>query len=101
MDAHGADGKGNPIGGLVLGRRGGKNIQFLEWTEFISECVPFCVSCLVADLLFSRQFCMCVCCPTGTPTDAFCSRACLPSSKNGPANCQHICSCPSDGLDDR
>jgi hypothetical protein len=58
MDAHGADGKGNPIGGLVLGRRGGKNIQFLEWTEFISECVPFCLRYASLKALLSHEFCM-------------------------------------------
>lgn len=35
-DPHGADGKGNPIGGIVVGRgKDGRIVQFTEWTEFI------------------------------------------------------------------
>ena len=34
LDPHGADGNGNPIGGLVLSNIGGKTFQFKEWTQF-------------------------------------------------------------------
>ncbi|KAG8945550.1 hypothetical protein FRC04_000684 [Tulasnella sp. 424] len=42
LDPHGADGNGNPIGGLVFGNSfGGKYIQFQEWTSFMSD-TEFC-----------------------------------------------------------
>lgn len=45
LDPHGADGNGNPIGGLVLSNIGGKTFQFKEWTQFISDdefCIRAC-----------------------------------------------------------
>ena len=37
-DPHGADGKGNPIGGLVVGKgKDGKIVQFAQWTQFIGN----------------------------------------------------------------
>lgn len=36
LDPHGADGNGNPIGGLVFGNSFGQNLQYHEWTSFIS-----------------------------------------------------------------
>lgn len=36
LDPHGADGNGNPIGGLVFGNSFGNNLQYHEWTSFIS-----------------------------------------------------------------
>jgi hypothetical protein len=37
-DPHGADGKGNPIGGIVLNKgKDGKVVQFAEWTQFIGN----------------------------------------------------------------
>ncbi|KAL5507691.1 hypothetical protein ACEPAH_5309 [Sanghuangporus vaninii] len=36
LDPHGADGKGNPVGGLVYGNTFGSNLQYHEWTSFIS-----------------------------------------------------------------
>lgn len=37
MDNRGADGKGNPIGGLVFGNSFGANLQYHEWTSFMSD----------------------------------------------------------------
>ncbi|GAA5987022.1 hypothetical protein JCM5350_002818 [Sporobolomyces pararoseus] len=45
LDPHGADGNGNPIGGLLLSNIGGKTFQFKEWTQFISDdefCIRAC-----------------------------------------------------------
>jgi hypothetical protein len=41
LDPHGADGNGNPIGGLVYGNTFGTNLQYHEWTSFISD-TEFC-----------------------------------------------------------
>ncbi|KAF8524393.1 carbohydrate-binding module family 13 protein [Hysterangium stoloniferum] len=41
LDPHGADGNGNPIGGLVYGNTFGTNLQYHEWTSFISDA-QFC-----------------------------------------------------------
>ncbi|KAF9048889.1 carbohydrate-binding module family 13 protein [Panaeolus papilionaceus] len=46
MDNRGADGKGNPIGGLLYGNSFGSGLQFHEWTTFLSDgefCVRACV----------------------------------------------------------
>ncbi|KAG8799927.1 hypothetical protein FRC16_004099, partial [Serendipita sp. 398] len=46
LDNHGADGNGNPIGGLIYGNVFGNNQQFHEWTEFLSYkefCIRACV----------------------------------------------------------
>jgi len=46
LDPHGADGNGNPIGGLVYGSTFGPNLQYHEWTSFISYnefCFRACV----------------------------------------------------------
>lgn len=37
LDPHGADGNGNPIGGLVYGDSFGTKQQYHEWTSFISS----------------------------------------------------------------
>ena len=38
LDPSGADGKGNPIGGIVVGPgKDGKMIQFNRWTQFIGS----------------------------------------------------------------
>jgi hypothetical protein len=42
LDPHGPDGNGNPVGGLVYGNTFGKNLQYHEWTAFISE-TQFCM----------------------------------------------------------
>ncbi|KAG9016245.1 hypothetical protein FRB90_003637 [Tulasnella sp. 427] len=43
LDPHGADGNGNPIGGLVFGNSyNGTFIQFHEWTNYMSS-TEFCV----------------------------------------------------------
>ncbi len=45
LDPHGADGNGNPKGGLVITNHRGKNEQILEWTQFISYnqfCIRAC-----------------------------------------------------------
>ncbi|KAJ1303439.1 hypothetical protein OPQ81_011630 [Rhizoctonia solani] len=41
LDPHGADGNGNPIGGLVYGNSFGKALQYHEWTSFMSA-TEFC-----------------------------------------------------------
>ncbi|KAJ6492554.1 carbohydrate-binding module family 13 protein [Mycena vitilis] len=41
LDPHGADGNGNPIGGLVFGNTFGTAQQYHEWTSFISD-TEFC-----------------------------------------------------------
>ncbi|KAI5120318.1 hypothetical protein M0805_000378 [Coniferiporia weirii] len=41
LDPHGADGNGNPIGGLVYGSTFGSDLQYHEWTSFISSS-EFC-----------------------------------------------------------
>ncbi|ESK95929.1 macrofage activating glycoprotein [Moniliophthora roreri MCA 2997] len=46
LDPHGADGLGNPIGGLVYGSGFGSNLQYHEWTNFVSYnefCFRACV----------------------------------------------------------
>ncbi|KAJ2918133.1 hypothetical protein MD484_g2246, partial [Candolleomyces efflorescens] len=46
MDNRGADGKGNPIGGLLYGNTFGAGLQYHEWTEFISDrefCIRACI----------------------------------------------------------
>jgi len=46
LDPHGADGNGNPIGGLVFGNSFGAARQYHEWTSFISDtefCFRACV----------------------------------------------------------
>ncbi|CAK5268542.1 unnamed protein product [Mycena citricolor] len=40
-DPHGADGNGNPIGGLVFGNSFSPGLQYHEWTSFISD-TEFC-----------------------------------------------------------
>jgi len=45
LDPHGADGTGNPIGGLVFGNTFGPNLQYSEWTNFMSDnefCMRAC-----------------------------------------------------------
>jgi len=42
LDPHGADGNGNPIGGLVLTSVNGYKQQLAEWTQFISSSL-FCI----------------------------------------------------------
>ncbi|KLO10795.1 carbohydrate-binding module family 13 protein [Schizopora paradoxa] len=41
LDPHGADGNGNPIGGLVYGNSFGSGLQYHEWTNFMSDS-EFC-----------------------------------------------------------
>jgi len=46
MDNKGADGKGNPIGGLLFGNSFVNAMQYNEWTEFLSDdefCIRACV----------------------------------------------------------
>ncbi|CAE6454611.1 unnamed protein product [Rhizoctonia solani] len=42
LDPHGADGLGNPHGGLVFGKSYGKWQQYHEWTNFMSS-TDFCI----------------------------------------------------------
>jgi len=41
LDPHGADGNGNPVGGLVYGNTFSASLQYHEWTSFISD-TEFC-----------------------------------------------------------
>ena len=46
LDPHGANGNGNPVGGLVFGNVSGVIKQYHEWTSFISDsefCFRACV----------------------------------------------------------
>jgi len=46
LDNRGADGRGNPAGGLVYGNTFGTGIQYHEWTSFISDsefCFRACI----------------------------------------------------------
>ncbi|KAF8813554.1 carbohydrate-binding module family 13 protein [Phlegmacium glaucopus] len=46
LDNRGADGNGNPIGGLVYGNAFGTGLQYHDWTSFISDsefCIRACV----------------------------------------------------------
>lgn len=46
LDPHGADGLGNPIGGIVIANINRQNIQIKEWTQFISDnefCIRACL----------------------------------------------------------
>jgi len=46
IDNRGADGRGNPIGGLLFGNGFGEGLQYHEWTSFISDkefCFRACV----------------------------------------------------------
>ncbi|KIY64068.1 carbohydrate-binding module family 13 protein [Cylindrobasidium torrendii FP15055 ss-10] len=52
LDPHGADGNGNPIGGLVYGDSFGEGLQYHEWTSFISDsefCFRACVGANAAE----------------------------------------------------
>jgi hypothetical protein len=45
LDPHGADANGNPIGGLLYGNTFRPNMQYHEWTEFLSAnefCIRAC-----------------------------------------------------------
>ncbi|KAF7975238.1 hypothetical protein HWV62_10206 [Athelia sp. TMB] len=42
LDPHGSDSNGNPIGGLVYGNTFSPNLQYAEWTSFISD-TQFCM----------------------------------------------------------
>ncbi|KAJ8082890.1 hypothetical protein AAF712_003565 [Marasmius tenuissimus] len=56
LDPHGADGNGNPIGGLVFSSAFGPLQQIHEWTNFMS----------------ANQFCFRACNPTGPNPAGFC-----------------------------
>ncbi|KAG5652613.1 hypothetical protein H0H81_004395 [Sphagnurus paluster] len=46
LDNRGADGNGNPAGGLVFGNTFGNGVQYHEWTSFISDnefCFRACI----------------------------------------------------------
>ncbi|KAF9477745.1 macrofage activating glycoprotein [Pholiota conissans] len=46
LDNRGADGRGNPIGGLLYGNTFGSGLQYHEWTSFLSDtefCIRACV----------------------------------------------------------
>ncbi|KAF8629590.1 hypothetical protein AX15_003336 [Amanita polypyramis BW_CC] len=53
LDNRGADGKGNPVGGLVYGNSFGPSQQYHEWTNFISDsqfCFRACVGARATEL---------------------------------------------------
>ncbi|SCZ93909.1 BZ3500_MvSof-1268-A1-R1_Chr6-3g08976 [Microbotryum saponariae] len=46
LDPHGADGTGNPKGGIVIANVDGRKVQIQEWTEFIAYnefCIRACL----------------------------------------------------------
>ncbi|KAK0196345.1 hypothetical protein F5146DRAFT_920784 [Armillaria mellea] len=63
LDPHGADGKGNPIGGLVFSTAFGKLGQVFEWTNFMS----------------SNEFCFRACNPSGKIAPVYCE-TCPPTT---------------------
>ncbi|KAJ7122925.1 hypothetical protein C8R44DRAFT_784932 [Mycena epipterygia] len=56
LDPHGADGNGNPIGGLVFSTAFGQLEQVFEWTNFMGE----------------DQFCFRICDPKGSNAPGYC-----------------------------
>ncbi|KAJ7283287.1 hypothetical protein C8J57DRAFT_1292048 [Mycena rebaudengoi] len=56
LDPHGADGNGNPIGGLVFSTAFGKMQQIFEWTNFMG----------------AEQFCFRACNPAGSNAPGYC-----------------------------
>jgi len=53
IDNRGADGRGNPIGGLVYGDAFGAGLQYHEWTSFISDkefCFRACIGARATSL---------------------------------------------------
>ncbi|ORY88150.1 hypothetical protein BCR35DRAFT_302083 [Leucosporidium creatinivorum] len=36
LDPHGADGYGNPVGGIVIAQNGAKRVQIQEWSQFLA-----------------------------------------------------------------
>ncbi|KAK0237887.1 hypothetical protein EDD85DRAFT_832227 [Armillaria nabsnona] len=56
LDPHGADGNGNPIGGLVFSKAFGNLEQIFEWTNFMSD----------------QQFCFRACNPAGNQAPTYC-----------------------------
>jgi len=53
LDNRGADGRGNPIGGLLYGNSFGNGLQYHEWTEFISDrefCIRACIGARATQL---------------------------------------------------
>jgi hypothetical protein len=60
MDPHGADLRGNPMGGIMFSNAfGGSYVQVIEWTNFLGS-------------------------------NAFCLKACDPAGPNAANHCQHI-----------
>jgi hypothetical protein len=60
MDPHGADLRGNPMGGIMFSTAfGGSYVQVMEWNNFIGS-------------------------------NAFCLKACNPAGANAPKHCEHI-----------
>ncbi|KAJ7087298.1 hypothetical protein B0H15DRAFT_306905 [Mycena belliarum] len=56
LDPHGADGNGNPVGGLVFSTAFGQLEQVFEWTNFMGD----------------DQFCFRICDPKGSNAPGFC-----------------------------
>lgn len=78
MDPHGADGNGNPIGGLVFSSAFGELQQIHEWT--VSTFAPFILSVLGKLIHFLQNF---------MSYSQFCLRACKPG-KDAAMWCEHI-----------
>jgi len=63
LDNRGADGRGNPIGGLVYGNTFGTGLQYHDWTSFISDtefCFRACVGARATQLcnhIYDEQGC--------------------------------------------
>ncbi|KAF8600113.1 hypothetical protein BDV93DRAFT_608884 [Ceratobasidium sp. AG-I] len=56
LDPHGADGLGNPHGGLVFGNSFGKMQQYHEWTNFMSA-TNFCIRACRDDGVLPKKQC--------------------------------------------
>ncbi|KAG8743999.1 hypothetical protein FRC10_010978 [Ceratobasidium sp. 414] len=56
LDPHGADGMGNPHGGLVFGNSFGKWQQYHEWTNFMSA-TDFCIRACRDDGVLPKKQC--------------------------------------------
>lgn len=56
LDPWGYDVKGNPIGGVVIGKKGSKLLQFPNWTQFLSE-KEFCIRVCYGNSAKAKQLC--------------------------------------------
>lgn len=79
LDPHGADGNGNPIGGLVFGNSFGSGLQYHEWTNFVSDS-EFCFRACVSPFTHSNNFSLLL----------MLMNTLFQTGPNAARNCQHI-----------